>query len=800
MRSAFAVFVLFLFSAVLASAAGGRAHRAFSAHLDFAQAEVLEVEIEGTPSPEESAAAEMLAAELSKITGMKRDGLVLQRGEFPRENRRKGASAGRVRVVMQNTSAADNAATITEFADACEYAVQVRSRSVRLTYPAPKNAFWAVGNFLRRYCAVGYFSPSEWGTEYSQVRTRFGCSRLFFKPDFFSASVFDYPQSLRWRRLNGLDTDPRFMRFYHNLDNIFPRRTITETPQYFGFARDGKGRLFRSVAPQRDLPNYRTRDRAAAAAIDALGHSQMFPLGISDTSVFDARESYLRYKRGYFRGYPDWSNAVFGFTNAVAEKVSAAFPSGKRKYVGALAYLICENPPDFKLAQNVIPFFTTDRANYFDPAYRLGDFRTLEKWGRSGAETFGIYGYLYGNPYPFPREIMRFEAEAMRRARTCGARLYVAETFAQWGFDAKKMWILARLAENSSASYESLEDEFFEKYYADAAFFMRRFFGLAESVWTRRTTPAMWLAFYKAENALELLDADLLEKMDAALKNARLAAQNSANPNAAPRVAETAALFKITKAAFAFHKFKREMFEIAPDAPESDVLGALKRYRRLESDFKNAVAEASRLGKNGFDFYFTDKYAPTDELVMRLASAAVRGGSADFLRREMRALGFGEEFGAACRLARGAGFSFSQSVWGGGALGEWNVVKLDFDGVKMRTDSTQKNGGLCFENSLLSGISRNFSVAEGAAVSFSGKARNSASAGTLCYAGLVFLDAYNKPVGRKTLILPDGGRSWRIVAVAPKETARAAVSVFATRQKKGDAFVLESVKFERAAK
>ncbi len=799
MRSAFAVFVLLLFSAVVSPAAGGRAHRDFSARLDFSKAEILEVEIADAPSPEESAAAEMLADELSKITGMPRDGLVLRRVDSPRANPLKSAAAGRVRVVMQNTSAADKAATIAEFADACEYGVEVRARSVRLTYPAPKNAFWAVGNFLGRYCGIGYFSPSEWGTEYSRSRARFGRSRLFFKPDFFSASVYDYPQTLRWRRLNGLDTDPRFTRFYHNLDNIFPPRTITDTPPYFGFERDRNERLFRSVSPQRDLPNYRTRDRAAAAAIAALGHSQMFPLGISDTPVFDARESYLRYKRGYFRGYPDWSNAVFGFTNAVAEKVSAAFPSGGRKYVGALAYLICENPPDFKLAQNVVPFFTTDRANYFDPAYMRGDFDALEKWGRSGAETFGIYGYLYGNPYLFPREIMRFEAGAMRRARACGARLYVAETFAQWGFDAKKMWILARLAENSSADYESLEDEFFEKYYADAAFFMRRFFALAESVWTRRTTPAMWLAFYKAENALGLLDADLLEKMDAALKNARLAAQNSANANVAERVAETAALFEITKAAFAFHNFKREMFEIAPDMPVGGILGAFKRYRRLESDFKNAVAEASRLGKNGFDFYFADKYAPADELVMRLAEAAVRGGRGDFLGEEMRALGFAEEFGAACRLARGVGFSFSQSVWRG-ALGEWNVVKLDFDGVKMRTDSTQKNGGLCFENSLLSGISRNFSVAEGAAVSFSGEARNSASAGTLCYAGLVFLDAYGKPVGRKTLILPDGGRSWRIVAVAPKETVRAAVSVFATRQKKGDAFVLESVKFERAAK
>ena len=99
--------------------------------------------------------------------------------------------------------------------------------------------------------------------------------------------------------------------------------------------------------------------------------------------------------------------------------------------------IACEKPPPFKLPQNLVPYFTTDRANYFDAKYKSEDFKTLDEWGKA-ADNFGIYDYAYGAPYPLPREIGREIAAGIARAHRAGARLYYAELNPIFAYDAKK--------------------------------------------------------------------------------------------------------------------------------------------------------------------------------------------------------------------------------------------------------------------------------------------------------------------------------------------------------------------------
>lgn len=72
----------------------------------------------------------------------------------------------------------------------------------------------------------------------------------------------------------------------------------------------------------------------------------MFSVGIDDFSEFDERPQTLAHKRGYFRGFPDYSNAVFEFSAKSAKLIAQKHPS---KLVGCIAYLACENPPSFTL-------------------------------------------------------------------------------------------------------------------------------------------------------------------------------------------------------------------------------------------------------------------------------------------------------------------------------------------------------------------------------------------------------------------------------------------------------------------
>ena len=113
----------------------------------------------------------------------------------------------------------------------------------------------------------------------------------------------------------------------------------------------------------------------------------MFSVGIDDFSEFDERPKTLAHKRGYLGSSRLTSNAVFEFSAKSARLIAQKHPS---KLVGCIAYLACENPPSFMLPGNLVPYFTTDRANYFDAKYKELDFKTLDAWGKS-AKFFLAY-------------------------------------------------------------------------------------------------------------------------------------------------------------------------------------------------------------------------------------------------------------------------------------------------------------------------------------------------------------------------------------------------------------------------
>ena len=109
----------------------------------------------------------------------------------------------------------------------------------------------------------------------------------------------------------------------------------------------------------------------------------------------------------------------------------------------------------------------------------------------------------------------------------------------------------------------------------------------------------------------------------------------------------------------------------------------------------------------------------------------------------------------------------------------------------------RKTSALEFENCERSGIFKRAKIAEGSVAKLSGRVSNRAGAGTICYAGLVFLDSRGAVLGRKTLIFPSRENVDFVVSqIAPKGAASCAASVFATRQKRGDVVVLESFDFE----
>ena len=789
--------VLWLLIAAACASAAVLPRRAM---LDMRGAQAVEVGLPQNATKHERYAARLLRGELCKMLelsaaahsdGESADARNAQPAHFEKSRAFVKKTSPKVfRITLENTRALDADADFADILGECSFETQIGACGVKLKYPAHWKAAQAVGLFLRKYCRAEYFSPAEFDADYSRSSLLFVRGRHGYAPPFFSAVFSDASYSRRWRSLNGIDIASPYTAFSHNLGRIFTPEILEKYPQCAPLDKFG-----RSLSnAQFNLSNYISAEIAAEAAERAFSKGvKMFSVGIDDTPNFGWRDEHSGLKRGYFRDYPDWSNLVFDFANRAAEKSAKTRPHG---LVGALAYLVCENPPDFKLHKNVVPYFTTDRANYAAAGYAAADFSTLEKWGECASATFGIYDYLYGFPYLFPREISRYVAAGISKAHASRARLYYAETLSNWGFDAFKMYTVARFLENPRADFSVVKSEFFTRYYKAAAGNMLEFFDTAESVWANRKTPPQWLAFFKAENAIELFDAAALSKMDAALRRAETAAAGDSAVSA--RVAQTRDSFSITLSAHALFCAKMRIWRAAADGGVWEISRALEDYLNLRGKFLERLGTFSKKYPyaKGYDTYIQERYAPTDSALLKLERLG-GGKFADELRAK-----YGNESGFAksaeiARKIAASGCAFFQ--WGVFDWRSWegffSKMSRDFDGV--RVAAAPDGSKLSFGNCQLSGISKSFDYPQNAFAEFSGRVSNRASAGTLCYASLLFLDGDNFVVGRKTLIFPSNNNiDFTLLGGGYSNAKKVVISLFATRQKKGEAFSVENVELK----
>ena len=188
-----------------------------------------------------------------------------------------------------------------------------------------------------------------------------------------------------WGKFNGLG--PR-LNFSHNLNRVFPAELFDSQPELFPMVggqrmRPGTGR----VNWNPDLGEPRVAGVAAEAAMQyfrANPDTVSFALGVNDGLRFGESPATLKWVEPakWFRDRPDYSDLIFNFMNAVAEKTVVEWPE---KYVGALAYYWAENVPSFPLHPNVIPFLTADRSQFYDREFREEELGLQEMWGEARA-------------------------------------------------------------------------------------------------------------------------------------------------------------------------------------------------------------------------------------------------------------------------------------------------------------------------------------------------------------------------------------------------------------------------------
>jgi hypothetical protein len=423
-----------------------------------------------------------------------------------------------------------------------------------------------------------------------------------------------------WARRNGLHgTLPHA----HAMRELFPAALFAAHPDWFPLL---EGRRYRPVSPK-DYdwqPNLALPEVAAHAAGEADAYFAAHPgagamsLSINDSIRFDQSAATLR-ARGplrWFRGRPDYSDLVFGFMNRVADDLRQ---SSRGKLLNAYAYYWCENAPSFPVRENIVPWLTADRSQWYDRAFRREDRALMVRWCRSGARIVGIYDYLYGAPFLVPRETTRLTAESIAFAHKAGVRAYAAEAYPSWGLDGPKLWVAAQLLWNPGQSVDALLDDYYSHFWGESGPSMRRFYEGCAKAWSRQPGPASWLKYYRDEDQAGLFPPSLCARLRSCIEDARAMAKS---PELAARVDLVSRAFAVTERFSAFCAL-RTALSLAASAPAVDRAKAqelIQDNRRARTDFEAAYTGAAKAGAMApIDIgpYLLDDPAPEMEARLR---------------------------------------------------------------------------------------------------------------------------------------------------------------------------------------
>lgn len=449
----------------------------------------------------------------------------------------------------------------------------------------------AVGWFLERHLGARWFMPGPLGEHVPRVSRRvLVAGEEVVRPGFVSRDLgVSGAEAREWYARNRLGT--RF-EHGHNLTTVFPAEDLRRVPE---MAPMRQGRRYIPAGPgdiywQPNLLSPAAVEHAAAAAMrafDADPARLSYSLSTNDAFRYDDSHETLAAvaPARFFRHRPDYSDLVFRFTNAVADRVAARHPN---RYLPAYAYYWCESAPGFPIARNVVPFLTADRSQWRHPEFAAEDRALIERWTRSGAEIVGVYDYFYGAPFLSPRPTLYAVRETIPFHHRAGVRAFYAEMNPNWALDGPKPWLAAQLLWSPESDPEKLLDLYYREFWAEAAEPMQAFFARCDGVWREQPTPPLWLRYYQDEDQAWIYSPAQRAALRGHLEEAARAARSEI---VRARVAFAAAGFEVTEAYGDFWDARRQLSLLARPGGEPGVLlGAWTNYRNARERFTATYA------------------------------------------------------------------------------------------------------------------------------------------------------------------------------------------------------------------
>lgn len=410
------------------------------------------------------------------------------------------------------------------------YIVSVRPDVVMLAGPTPWSTYWAVCQFLEDHAGVRWLIPGPLGEDVPQsLRIIAPVGEKTYSPVILSRLWSGAQHGGAWNLRQRIHE--RY-NFHHNLINIFDVDKYWAThPEYFplhGTERYKPGKDDHSWQPCMGIEA--TVQVAADAAREAFRANPMlesFSYGMNDGQGWCECPAC----KAIDRPMPEWNGfsgdkSVLFYTwlNRIAENLEKDYPD---KMLGCLAYSSAIlPPPGMKLHRNIIPYFTSNRADYFDPAFRKQD-KHMVSWWAQHANQLGIYDYAYGVGFGIPRIYNHLFQDAVKYAVANKVRGFYAEVYPNWGLDGHKLYVMSRIVWNPNVNVDAITEEWNDRMFREAAAPMKRYFKLAEDAWRNQKGHGAWAYRLAADPAqFAVFTPQVMKEMSGCLEEARLMAKS----------------------------------------------------------------------------------------------------------------------------------------------------------------------------------------------------------------------------------------------------------------------------------
>jgi len=376
--------------------------------------------------------------------------------------------------------------------------VYTTERGLFITGGGEAGCGFAVYMFLVELCGVRFFHPGPLGEHVPQqpdlalqdVSLRQTPSFKFRRmwPSSQTPDRRMYRQWQQWARRSRQGGPPVAMG--HNLSRIVPPELYDQHPDYFPLIGGVRLDPRSGAAWQPELANPGVVQLAvdkARAYFDSSPDAVSYSLSMNDCAGWSESPEALEQDPPQYRGLPDRGKArrMIVFANAVAEQVAQSHPD---RYLAFYAYKSTLEPPAEPVClPNVMPaichwgiaadpFHPITAADQISPPNALYR-RAIEGWDTLAGKLIAREYWCAPRYDPLLKAgVTPILFEDIPYYQTHGFVACSSEAEIDWGNLALNHYVASRLMWNVRLEPEKLLEDYFVKYYGDAARPMREYF------------------------------------------------------------------------------------------------------------------------------------------------------------------------------------------------------------------------------------------------------------------------------------------------------------------------------------